>query len=391
LPHQWDDFSAPSLLNSWHIAYRSDMTKDTENLLITVENGTACITLDRPKALHALTTTMCHEIHDALSQWWHDDHIRLVLLTATPGRAFCAGGDIREALMMMQAKEAGDKSQPDYFAGEYGMDMLISAYPKPIIAIADGLTMGGGAGLLFNASYALVTENIDFTMPETGIGLFPDVAASLFLRRATGLFGLYIGLTGTRIGHADMLASGLLPGFIASADMGAVMATLKAEADSSGDINAVIRRFLRHDAAGAVIMPHIDWINDMLSLHRLEDVRDAAAVSDHPLAPKLYEALTIRCPISLKLTQRLLTGTPSDSYISALLLDYALAMRMMAYPDFSEGVRAAVIDKDQNPTWSHQKLEEVDDTMLDDLFSQDNRPRFPIPPLVLSSLQHAPI
>ena len=365
------------------------MIMDKENLLITAENGTACITLDRPKALHALTTSMCHGIYDALSQWWHDDDIHLVLLTASPGRAFCAGGDIREALMMMQALEAGDKSQPDYFAGEYGMDMLISAYPKPIITIADGLTMGGGAGLLFNASHALVTENIDFTMPETGIGLFPDVAASLFLRRATGLFGLYIGLTGTRIGHADMLASGLLPGFIASTDMGAVMAALKAEADS-GDINAVIERFLCHDAEGAVIMPHIDWINDTLSHHRLEDIRNAAAASDHPLAPKLYEALTTRCPLSLKLTQRLLTGSPSDSYISALLLDYALAMRMMAYPDFSEGVRAAVIDKDQNPTWSHQKLEEVDDTMLDDLFSPDNRPQFPIPPLVLASLHHAP-
>jgi len=128
----------------------------------------------------------------------------------------------------------------------------------------------------------------------------------------------------------------------------------------------------------------------MLSHQRLEDIRDTVAKSDHPLAAHLNEALQNRCPLSLKLTQRLLTGNPPDSYISALLLDYALAMRMMAYPDFGEGVRAAVIDKDQNPKWSHQRLEEVDETMLDDLFSLEDRPSFPVPPIILTSLQHAP-
>ena len=366
------------------------MSIDAENLQIEVENGTASITLDRPRALHALTIAMCHGISASLEQWWNDDAVTQILLTATPSRAFCAGGDIREALMVMQAQNAGDTSQPDYFASEYRMDMLISNYPKPIITIADGLTMGGGAGLLFNASHPVITENIDFTMPETGIGLFPDVAASLFLRRAKGLLGFYIGLTGTRIGHADMLASGMMPGFVASADLPELKTELKREAANSGDSNAIINRYLRHDAEGARLMPHLSWINDMLSHDRLEDIRDAAAASDHPLAASLYEALQKRCPLSLKLTQRLLTGAPPDSYISALLLDYALAMRMMAYSDFGEGVRAALIDKDQNPKWSHLRLEEVDETMLDDLFSLEDRPLFPLPPLILSSLQHAP-
>ena len=383
-------FRGESLLNPQHIAYRSDMSINAENLRIEVENRVASITLDRPKALHALTTGMCHSISASLEQWWHDANIAHVMLTATPGRAFCAGGDIREALMMMQAQKAGDTSQPDYFAGEYQLDMLIASYPKPIITIADGLTMGGGAGLLFNASHALITENIDFTMPETGIGLFPDVAASLFLRRATGRVGLYIGLTGTRIGYADMLASGLMPGFIASADLPKLSAALTRAAADGGDIHQIITPYLCHDADGAKLMPHLNWINDMLAHERLEDIRDAAAVSDHPLAANLYQALTTRCPLSLKLTQRLLTGVPPDSYISALLLDYALAMRMMAYSDFGEGVRAALIDKDQNPIWSHLRLEEVDETMIDDLFSLEDRPLFPLPPLILSSLQHAP-
>ena len=376
------------------MAYRSDMSIDAEHLQIKVENGTASITLDRPKALHALTTSMCHSISASLEQWWQDANIAHVMLTATPGRAFCAGGDIREALAVMQAQMAGDTSQPDYFAGEYRMDMLIAGFPKPIITIADGLTMGGGAGLLFNASHPVITENIDFTMPETGIGLFPDVAASRFLRRAAGLLGLYIGLTGTRIGYADMLASGLMPGYVAHSDLPELKAALTQAAAGGGDINAIIHGYLRQDTGdhtnGARLMPHLNWINDMLSHHRLEDIRDAVAKSDHPLAAHLYEALQNRCPLSLKLTQRLLTGNPPDSYISALLLDYALAMRMMAYPDFGEGVRAAVIDKDQNPKWSHQRLEEVDETMLDDLFSLEDRPSFPVPPMILTSLQHAP-
>ena len=338
---------------------------------IAVNGSSGRITLARPKALHALTTAMCQNMTEALEAWWHDDNIARIVLTAEESRAFCAGGDIREALTLAQnANQAGD-----YFACEYGMHMLIAAHPKPLITIADGLVMGGGAGLLFHARHPLITENIDFTMPETGIGLFPDVGASLFLRRASGHLGLYVALTGTRIGVGDVVASGLVSDYIASADVPSLVAELE-NLDADGDCEAVIAPYRRDDAGAGTLMAHIDWIDEILSLPDLESVRDKALESTHELAPALADALTKRCPLSLKVAHRLLTGAVPDGYISALMLDYALAWRMMEYGDFAEGVRAAVVDKDQNPIWTHKSLEEVGDADIDSLFAETNRPSF---------------
>ena len=342
---------------------------------IAVKGSSGRITLARPKALHALTTAMCQNMTEALEAWWHDDNIARIVLTAEKSRAFCAGGDIREALALAQNANQGG----DYFACEYGMHMLIAAHPKPLITIADGLVMGGGAGLLFHARHPLITENIDFTMPEAGIGLFPDVGASLFLRRARGHLGLYVALTGTRIGVGDVVASGLLPDYIASKDVPSLVAELE-NLDADGDCEAVIAPYRRRDFGGdagaGALMPHIDWIDEILSLPSLEAVRDKALESTHELAPALAEALTRRCPLSLKVAHRLLTGAVPDGYISALMLDYALAWRMMDYGDFAEGVRAAVVDKDQNPIWTHKSLEEVGDADIDSLFAETNRPSF---------------
>ena len=347
------------------------------NVNIGVSHSTGRITLARPKALHALTTAMCQIMTEALEAWWHDDNIARIVLTAEESRAFCAGGDIREALALAQNANQGG----DYFACEYGMHMLIAAHPKPLITIADGLVMGGGAGLLFHAKHALITENIDFTMPETGIGLFPDVGASLFLRRASGHLGLYVALTGTRIGVGDVVASGLLPDYIASADVPNLVAELE-NLDADGDCEAVIAPYRRRDAGAGTLMAHIDWIDEILSLPDLESVRDKALESTHELAPALAEALTRRCPLSLKVAHHLLTGAVPDGYISALMLDYALAWRMMNYGDFAEGVRAAVVDKDQNPIWTHKSLEEVGDADIDSLFAETNRPSFAYSPLL---------
>ena len=385
------------LLNPLNLAYRSGMSIETEYLNFDTigqsgsrtgsrtSSRTGQITLNRPKALHALTTTMCHQIRDKLEQYWHDDTIDQVILCASEGRAFCAGGDIREALESMQRKSP---ETLDYFEAEYAMDMIIAGFPKPLICIADGLTMGGGSGLLFNSSHPVITDRIDFTMPETGIGLFPDVAASLFLRRATGRIGLFIGLTGTRIGHGDMVASGLMDYFIPHEMITELKAAIAALAPIAArpeqeNIDDLLSAFARRDAEPMLLMPHLDWINDILAHDRLEAIRDAAAASDHSLAAPLYQALTQRCPLSLKVTHRLLTSAPSDGYISALLLDYCLAKRITEYPDFAEGVRAAVIDKDQNPQWSYQCLEDVTDEMIDDIFDDSNRPHFALPSVLL--------
>lgn len=351
------------------------------NVNIGVEGSTGRMTLARPKALHALTTAMCQDMTEALEAWWHDDKVARILLTAEESRAFCAGGDIREALSLAQNAKQDANQAGDYFACEYGMHMLIAGHPKPLITLADGLVMGGGAGLLFHARYPLVTENIDFTMPETGIGLFPDVGASLFLRRASGHLGLYVALTGVRIGVGDVVASGLLPDYIASKDVPILVAELEG-LDADADCEAVIAPYRRDDAGAGVLMPHIDWIDEILSLPDLESIRDAALESTHELAPALAEALTKRCPLSLKVAHRLLTGAVPAGYISALMLDYALAWRMMDYGDFAEGVRAAVVDKDQNPIWTHKSLEEVGDADIDSLFLETNRPSFVYSPLL---------
>ena len=184
-------------------AYRHGITGMTADVILRTEAALGHITLNRPNALNALTHEMCASIYDALQNWARDDAVHAVLIDAVPGRAFCAGGDIRSIYRLGREDPAQAEA---FFATEYRLNAAVRHFPKPYIALLNGITMGGGAGLSVHGSHRIVTENASFAMPETGIGLYPDVGGSFFLSHLPGETGTYLALAGVRMGTADMLA-----------------------------------------------------------------------------------------------------------------------------------------------------------------------------------------
>ena len=199
---------------------------------------------------------MCGQIKTALMGWANDAAIDRVLITATPGRAFCAGGDVRSIAPMIEA----DISNGDhYFRTEYSLDLLIAAYPQPVFVIADGLTMGGGAGILLNASHPVITTAMDFAMPETAIGLFPDVGAARFLRQAPHPLGVMLAMTGWRIGAGDMLGAGIAPLCIESDNAAAVMRAVITAMDTDAAVAAISAMVVSPD--DTPLLDAAEWIS----------------------------------------------------------------------------------------------------------------------------------
>lgn len=345
---------------------------DETHLRITTERSTGLITLDRPRALNALSLAMCGQIKDALSGWAGDPAIDRVLISATPGRAFCAGGDVRSIAPQIKADiRNGDH----YFQTEYGLDLMIAVYPKPVFVIADGLTMGGGAGVLLNASNPVITTAMDFAMPETAIGLFPDVGAARFLRRAPGRLGVMMAMTGWRIGAGDMRASGIAPCCINHDDAAAAAAAIVA-ADHAEAAQAAIDAM----AVSGLETPLLDareWVDDRFAGADAVLIRRGLEGDDHPMAENLRHALDTRCPLSIHLSHRIMTDeqlSPPDK-VAALHQDFRIAYRMIRHPDFIEGVRALLIDKDNSPAWQPDDLTGVTTAMVDAMITPDDAPR----------------
>ena len=329
---------------------------------IDIESSTGLITLDRPRVLNAVSLEMCCVIKDTLMAWADDPAIDRVLLTAMPGRAFCAGGDVRSLVPMLKA----DMREGDhYFQEEYGLDMLLAVYPKPVFAIASGLTMGGGAGILLNASHPVVTTAIDFAMPETAIGLFPDVGAARFLRFAPPPMGLMMAMTGWRIGAGDMLASGIASLCIDQQAAGRARQAVIDAPDTSTAHEAIAR--LSIAPAETPVIDEIDWLAARFEGKDVLTIRDGLEGDRHPFAENLRHALDTRCPLSIHLSHRLMTdpGLAPEDKVAALRQDYRIACRMIRHPDFTEGVRAVLIDKDNTPVWQPSALTEVTSAMID--------------------------
>ena len=345
-------------------------------ILTSIEGRTARVIINRPKALNALNMEMCAQINEKLIAWSDDDQVDRVLITATESRAFCAGGDVRSIIPLIQKDP---RAADAYFKVEYTLDTLINAFPKPVIVIADGLTMGGGCGVLLNASHPVITEKMDFAMPETAIGLFPDVGASLFLRQPPHHIGVMMGMTGWRIGAGDMLAMGLAKHAVASEDVAELTQKIIALENNAG-----IDALLEADQLTEQPTPLMDagsWIESHFSKSSPQAIRDSLDGDDHPMAEQIRHALDTRSPSSIVITHRLLTDEslkPKD-ILDALRLDFMMACRISRYPDFSEGVRAVLIDKDNAPKWQHDRLDAVEEVLIKDVFTMENRPELGYP------------
>ncbi len=338
------------------------MTEAPE-VLCRVESGVGRITLNRPKALHALTQVMCEDMIDALSIWRFDDRVQCILIDHSGDRGFCAGGDIR----MLAESGAGDAvAARKFFLTEYRLNHLLFAYPKPVVTVMDGVTMGGGVGLSLPADVRLATERTTFAMPETGIGLFPDVGGGWFLPRLPGKAGLWLALTGARIKGADCCALGIATHYTPSDRVEAFKAALLAHPAS---VAAALAAFVE-DPGHAPITAHQADIDRLFGEGDVEAILANLAVEPGDWAKAQLDTLATKSPQTLKVAYRQLrTGAALDDFAANMAMEYRIGSRVVRRHDFLEGVRAVIIDKDNAPQWNPSTVEAVTDTLLDDIFA----------------------
>ncbi len=319
------------------------------------------ITLNRPRAINALTLGMVEAMRAALDGWNSDPQVRTVLIDGAGERGLCAGGDIRAAWESLR----GDGSLADRFwTAEYALDAMIAAYPKPVVAFMDGVVMGGGVGIAAHARHRVVTERSVIAMPETIIGFTPDVGGSYLLSRAPGACGLRMALTGSRVGPGDALHCGLADRFVPSERLPALVELL-----SRGPADAAIDTLAALPPDGSLDTER-DWIDAAYAGQTVEAIIAALRQRPEPQAAADLADLAARSPTSLKVTLRSIRNAATLPDLAACLArELPLTRVLLRRPDFMEGVRAQVIDKDRNPSWSPRTLAEVTETMIDDIFA----------------------
>lgn len=342
------------------------------DLLTSVSSGLATLTLNRPQALHALNTHMCRNMIQALLAYRDDPDVKAILIEHAPGtRGFCAGGDIR----MIQESGKGDgREAREFFFTEYQLNHLLFTYPKPVIAIMDGVTMGGGVGISMPAKFRIATENTTYAMPETGIGLFPDVGGGWYLPRKPGHIGMWLALTGARLKAADCLIAGIATHFLPSEILAAARAqiagaaqTHDAERALSSGLDALSESAGRPKELTAESIARIDRI---FALESVEAIVAALEADGSDWAKAQSATLATKSPQTLKVTFRQLReGAKTMSFADEMRQEYRIACRISQRHDFIEGVRALIIDKDNQPHWNPPTLAGVTDAMLDEIFA----------------------
>jgi enoyl-CoA hydratase len=351
---------------------------ESEEIRLDRTGGVAILTINRPGALNALTLANYRRMAPALDGWAKDPVVHAVVVCGAGGRAFCAGGDVR-AVYEAGRGIAGDPELPAvFFREEYELIWEIHRFPKPYVAIIDGITMGGGAGISVNGAYRVTTEHTLFAMPETGIGLFPDVGATRFLNRCPGRIGRYLGLTGARMHAADTLYCGFATHFLPRRQVAELVAALGRTAWGTGNerrqIDALLARFAADPGPAplASLRPAVDrcFAADSVEAILAALAAEAAAGGVHAgWAAETRAGLLTKSPTSLKVTLRQLTIGTGYDLDAALRLEYRLTQHMMAGHDFYEGVRAALIDNDPIPRWRPASLAAVTDEMVDAYFA----------------------
>jgi enoyl-CoA hydratase len=335
----------------------------TDDVLISTERGIGRLRLNRPKAIHALTREMCETMSEALLRWRSDPDVQAVIIDHADGRGFCAGGDV---VMLAKSGAADAADAKAFFHAEYRLNHLLFTYPKPTIAIMDGITMGGGVGISLPCEHRIATENTRLAMPETGIGLFPDVGGGWYLSRLQGRVGQFMALTGARLDAAECVYLGLATHFVPQAAVGEMVErVLTAPSRLKGTIGAAAS-----SPPDAKIAGSIAQIDKLFASDRLEDVLAALDADDSDWARSELATLRSKSPLSCKVSLRLLAeGASRSSFAEEMRAEYALAGRIVRTHDFREGVRALLIDKDNDPQWDPPAPEGVDDELLDVLFA----------------------
>lgn len=334
------------------------------------------LTLNRPKVLNALNYSMVLSIQEILARWKDDPAIGHVVISSSNSRAFCAGGDVRK---VRESILGGNFREAElFFRGEYLADLAIAKFGKPVIALCDGLVMGGGAGLAQHSSHIVMTETTKFAMPETRIGLFPDVGASLFFGRCPIPVARLLGMTGHIIDGASCIVLGLASAIVPSQNINFLKQDLTK--CKTSEIDRVIESY-QIDPGVPTLNQYMNSIDDIFSGDiNPEDMQDRAKSllllrPKDPFVKQVVKAFAYGCPSSIKVFWRLLEVAEGfSSADAAISFDYHLALRMIGRPDFAEGIRALLVDKDKAPKWAPNRLELVDNGLLAEVFDHDGLP-----------------
>lgn len=324
------------------------------------------ITLTRPKALNAMTYEMCMAIGDALEEWRNDRSVKLVVIDAEGDRAFCSGGDIAE--LYKTGKAGNYEYGRKFWADEYLINARIKQYPKPYVAVMDGIVMGGGVGISAHGSHRIVTENTLFAMPECGIGLVPDVGGNWLLSRAPGYVGEYLATTGARLKAADCLYAGIGDAYVPATKLEELIEALEDTADLS-----FIDTFVAEPDGG-----ELEQTQEKIDRHfsrpsALEIAKSLEAANDEWEA-NAAKLMRRNCPLSVGCAVEIVRQSRHFKHFEDVLaLEYRFTYRSMSHGDFIEGIRAQIIDKDRNPNWQPPTLEALDeDTISAMLVSLEN-------------------
>ncbi|MBX7146775.1 MAG: enoyl-CoA hydratase/isomerase family protein [Alphaproteobacteria bacterium] len=336
-------------------------------ITVDYQGSVAILTLNRPKALNALNHSMIKPIQDYLNQWAHDKNIAVVLFKGAGDRAFCAGGDIKS---IYEARDTNPKLLKDFYSDEYKLNRTIHLYPKPFIALINGITMGGGAGLSIHGHFRVAGEKTIFAMPETSIGFFPDVGGGYFLPRLHGQIGMYLGLTGNKIGSADCYFAGLATHYINETKYENLIQELSHLSFKSRprDVSEILSKFHQNPGQSKLNEDYAA-INHHFGHSSVIDILNSLVSAQNDWAQQTYQTLFTKSPTSLELTFRQLRYGAKFDFDEVLKMEYRLSQYCMKQNDFFEGVRAILIDKDQRPRWRPAALSSVAEELnIEDAF-----------------------
>lgn len=337
---------------------------DPENEVLShVEAAIGWITLNRPKALNSLSYNMIRQLTQILTEWSTNAEVKAVVVQGEGEKAFCAGGDVRAAYM---AKQQGNLEPLEgFFREEYALNALIHEYPKPYITVLDGIAMGGGLGISFNSPHAVLTDRSILAMPETAIGFFPDVGATWFLSNAPDSIGIYWAMTGNRFTGADTLYAGLGSTYLPSGQVSELIAALK----TSDNVTATLRKFNQPPAEIPVQLLE-EEIHYHFNRSSVSEIIASLESADSEFAEDTLRILRSRSPLSVHIAfEQLRNIGRSASFRQRMQREFRLSQRFMNGHDFFEGVRAVLVDKDQNPQWQPACLEDVTPKQVQDYFA----------------------
>ncbi|GAA2072750.1 enoyl-CoA hydratase/isomerase family protein [Pseudolysinimonas kribbensis] len=338
----------------------SDATEPDPTVLVERRGRLGVITLNRPRVINALDRGMVDAVSATLADWADDDAVATVLVSGAGERGLCAGGDI---VGMYRSAVDGTDAAAAFWRAEYRMNAAIAHYPKPYVAFMDGIVLGGGVGISAHGSHRVVTERTRIGMPETGIGFVPDVGGTRLLARAPGELGTHAALTGGMFSGADAIALGMADAFVPSVRLAEVAAALEAT-----DADAAIAAVAEAPPASELLAQR-DWIDEAYAGDDVAAILERLRSGDEP-ARTAAAVIETRSPTALAVTLRALRIAATEPTLDdALRRDYRVGLHALRWPDFAEGIRAQVIDKDRSPRWNPASLAEVDSAVVTAAFA----------------------